>query len=480
MSLQSAGPNLKVVLVLRYVLGRRYTGFTGGSDIPVPPGNASYITITLGKEYDLSADLYLHLKPKSSIGHAFSNAVIQQQHLKYAALKMGEGAVAWALEEAANSLKRLQGEFQMVPDLPASEIRLNLETLILDVFMSTLSSHSEPLTLKLIPSMAREATRREVPFSNIVKNMRANQIIWINNFFAASTSRVFTPPIVQRLVARGASVVDELIEHFVLCYLDERQVLMESQIARRRALVERLISHTVILQPFDLKQIKKDHDLDLDHYHIGMLISNFDTKHGSDVGKLQRNLQDAITGGTPLVVSSTQHVTWAWISTPHPPTSAQLKRLEEILRHLSGTYCALGEPAKGHAGFRRTHLQARDVSNVATTSSIKGVIRWADHVLTILVGQDLEKAAWYVDSVLGPLASKSQKAAGYRHTLSAYLQSGNSLLHGAEALGIHRNTLVYRLQQIEALLDHPIKQRELEIRCALLLVTQYDVRVLRD
>ncbi|WP_439854789.1 PucR family transcriptional regulator [Pseudomonas yamanorum] len=428
----------------------------------------------------MTSDLFAHLKPKGSVEDAFSNAVIGQQHLSNAVLKMGEGAVAWALEEAANSLKRLQGEFQAVPDLPMPEIRLNLETLILDVFMSSLSRNGEHVTLKLIPSMARQAARREVPFSSVVKNMRANQIIWVNHFFSASASKAFTPSTVQRLVNSGTSVVDELIEHFVLCYLNERQVLMESQIARRRALVEKLIDNTGPLKPFELKQIKEDQGLDLEHFHIGIIISDLNTKLSSDLGKLQRNLQEAIIGNTPLVVSFTPHLTWAWVTTPHPPTPAQLKRLEETLAHLNGTQCALGEPAKGPAGFRRTHLQAKDVSRIATPSSINGVMRWTDHVLTILVGQDLEKAAWYVDSVLGPLANKSDKASGYRQTLSAYLQSGNSLLHGAEMLGIHRNTLVYRLQQIERLLRCPIKQRELEIRCALHLITQYEGGVLKD
>ena len=427
----------------------------------------------------MTTDLYSHLQPKGSVEDAFSKAVIGQHHLTNAVLKMGEGAVAWALEEAASSIKRLQDEFQTVPDLPTPEIRLNLETLILDIFMSSLSRNSEHFTLKLIPSMARQAARREVPFSSIVKNMRANQTIWVNHFFTASASRTFAPSTVQRLVTNGAGVVDEIIEHFVLCYLDERQVLMESQIARRRALVEKLIGNAGALQPFELKQIKKDHGLDLEHFHVGIIISDLNTKLSSDLGELQRNLQDAIIGDTPLVVSFTQHLTWAWVSTPRAPTPTQLKRLEETLGQLSGTQCALGEPAKGPAGFRRTHLQARDVSSVAILSPIKGVMRWADHVLTILVGQDLEKAAWYVDSVLGPLANKSEKAGGYRQTLSAYLQSGNSLLHGAEALGIHRNTLVYRLQQIELLLRCPIKQRELEIRCALHLITQYEGRVLK-
>lgn len=431
------------------------------------------------QEYRLSSDLYLHLNSERPAGEVFGDAAIPPKQLENAVMSLGVGAVAWALEEAANSLIRLQGEFQTVPDLPTPEIRLNLETLILDIMMSSISKTSEHLTLKLVPSMARQAARREVPFSSIVKNMRANQIAWVNHFFAASASLVMTPATVQRLVSSGAGVVDELIEHFVLCYLDERQALMESQIARRRALVEKLVGDDVKHKLLDLKQIKEDLGLDLQHYHIGIIISDINAKHSADLGKLQRNLQDAAVCDKALVVSSTQQVTWAWVSIASPPTPAQIKRLEETLTHLSGARCSLGEPAKGAAGFRRTHLQARDVSSVATASSIKGTMRWADYVLTILVGQDLEKAAWYVDSVLGPLAYVSEKADGYRQTLAAYLQSGNSLLHGAELLGIHRNTLVYRLQQIEVLLDYPIKQRELEIRCALHLVAHFDSRVLK-
>lgn len=101
----------------------------------------------------MTTDLYSHPKPKSSVEDAFSEAVISQKHLNNAVLMMGEGAVAWALEEAVSSLKRLQGEFQTVPDSPTPEIRLNLETLILDIFMSSLSRNSEHFTLKLIPSM---------------------------------------------------------------------------------------------------------------------------------------------------------------------------------------------------------------------------------------------------------------------------------------------------------------------------------------
>ena len=427
----------------------------------------------------MTSDLYLHLHPQRPTAEVLGDAAITPQQVANAVRLLGEGAVAWAIEEAANSLVRLRGEFQTVLDLPAPEIRLNLETLILDIMMSSISNTSEHLTLKLVPSMARQAARREVPFSSIVKNMRANQIAWVNHFFAASASLVMTPATVQRLVSSGAGVVDELIEHFVLCYLDERQSLMESQIARRRALVEGLVRDDVKHELLDFKQLKDELGLDLLNYHIGIIISDINATHSADLGKLQRRLQDATVCDNALVVSSTQQVTWAWISMASRPTSVQIKRLEGTLTLLSGARCSLGEPGKGAAGFRRTHLQARDVSSVVTTSSLKGTMRWADYVLTILLAQDLEKAAWYVDSVLGPLACTSEKADGYRQTLDAYLRSGNSLKHGAKLLGIHRNTLVYRLQQIEILLDYPIKQRELEIRCALHLVAHFEIRVLQ-
>lgn len=428
----------------------------------------------------MQAQLYFHLHPKAPCEEVIAGALVSVRQLDWAVQAMGKDAVAWALEEAAISMERLQGEFQSVPDLPTSEIRLNLETLILDIFMSCVGNTNDHQTLKLIPSMARQAARREVPFSSIVKNMRGNQILWINNFLRATTDQAISPGAVQRLITSGAGVVDELIERFVLSYLEERQTLMEGQIAKRRALVEKLISNEVFLDSLSFNQIRDDHGLDLSHFHIGLIITDINTKHSPDLGKLQRILQDVATGSTALFVAATQHVTWAWVSTAHCPTQAQLKRLGDTIANVRGIRCTTGEPARGLSGFRRTHLQAIDVSKVAIPTSVKGVLRWSDHLLTILVGQDLEKAAWYVQAVLGPLADNSAKAEGYRQTLNAYLNSGHSLLHGAERLGIHRNTLVYRLQQLEDLLTYPIKERELELRCALHLVNHFAVHVLRE
>lgn len=65
-----------------------------------------------------------------------------------------------------------------------------------------------------------------------------------------------------------------------------------------------------------------------------------------------------------------------------------------------------------------------------------------------------------------------------RLTLSAYLESGQSLLRAAERRNVHRNTVVYRLKRVEELLDRPLKQNDVEVRCALLLAETLGAGVL--
>lgn len=55
----------------------------------------------------------------------------------------------------------------------------------------------------------------------------------------------------------------------------------------------------------------------------------------------------------------------------------------------------------------------------------------------------------FVDDALGELHSQGKRGA-LRETLLAYLNAGGSHVETAAALGIHRNTLAYRLRQIEA------------------------------
>ncbi|MBA2275037.1 MAG: PucR family transcriptional regulator ligand-binding domain-containing protein [Actinobacteria bacterium] len=76
----------------------------------------------------------------------------------------------------------------------------------------------------------------------------------------------------------------------------------------------------------------------------------------------------------------------------------------------------------------------------------------------------------FVQSVLGPLISRdSARASGLVATVRAYIEAGGHWEAGAEALGIHRHTLRYRVRQAEEVLgrDLAVAENRFELWLAL-------------
>ncbi|MPY80585.1 MAG: hypothetical protein GEV04_19480 [Actinophytocola sp.] len=65
-----------------------------------------------------------------------------------------------------------------------------------------------------------------------------------------------------------------------------------------------------------------------------------------------------------------------------------------------------------------------------------------------------------------------------RATALAYLEAGGARA-AASALGVHKNTVLYRLRQVEDLLGHPIDKDPLRLHLALLLADHYGPRALQ-
>jgi DNA-binding PucR family transcriptional regulator len=53
--------------------------------------------------------------------------------------------------------------------------------------------------------------------------------------------------------------------------------------------------------------------------------------------------------------------------------------------------------------------------------------------------------------------------------LAIFLDEGASFVRAARRLGVHSNTVAYRVRRAEAELGHPVTERQLELRCALRL-----------
>jgi len=133
-------------------------------------------------------------------------------------------------------------------------------------------------------------------------------------------------------------------------------------------------------------------------------------------------------------------------------------------------HVAVGLPGAGVEGFRRSHLEASLARRAAEVLSLPGPIRFEDVCLDVLLTQDASEARRFVLRELGPLADGSDMSRRLVATLTAFYDEGSSFVRAARRLGVHENTVTYRVQRAEELLGHPVSERRLELQVALRLV----------
>jgi hypothetical protein len=131
---------------------------------------------------------------------------------------------------------------------------------------------------------------------------------------------------------------------------------------------------------------------------------------------------------------------------------------------------AVGGPANGVEGFVRAHAEAMHARRVAMMIPRTGdVTAYSNVALAALATTDLEHSRAFVIHNLGPLAEPGETNARLAETTRAYLDAGGSHGRAANRLGIHENTVRYRVRQVEDLLDRPIGPGDLDLRVALAL-----------
>jgi DNA-binding PucR family transcriptional regulator len=142
---------------------------------------------------------------------------------------------------------------------------------------------------------------------------------------------------------------------------------------------------------------------------------------------------------------------------------------------------ALGEPALGVTGFRRTHQQAVSAQAVALAAgpAAPPVTPFAEVAPLALMSGSLDLLRAWVAETLGPLADDDDHNARLRDTLRVFLQESGSYKATAERLTLHKNTVQYRVRKAEESLQRPVVQDRLRIELALLAVQWLGVAVLR-
>jgi DNA-binding PucR family transcriptional regulator len=172
----------------------------------------------------------------------------------------------------------------------------------------------------------------------------------------------------------------------------------------------------------------------------------------------------------PLFVPCDETSAWAWLAiTPAAVLSRDAPQAVLGERALPVSL-ALGEPASGVEGFRRTHQQALRAQSVALTAGPHHVpvTYFIDVAPAAMMCTDIESARQWVRETLGALAIDAERNTRLRETARVFLQSGGSYTSTAEQLFLHRNTVQYWVQKAEELRGRPLREGRLDVKLALL------------
>ncbi|MFY4723050.1 PucR family transcriptional regulator [Streptomyces sp. LaBMicrA B280] len=161
-----------------------------------------------------------------------------------------------------------------------------------------------------------------------------------------------------------------------------------------------------------------------------------------------------------LSVMASDATRWVWL-TGRPDTD----RVRAGLDRLPAVRVALGSPALGVNGFRRSHLDALTTQRMlARLASAQRLASHDEVELVALLSQDLERADRFVQRTLGDLEHAPDDLTD---AVRAFLAEQCNASRAATRLFTHRNTLLRRLSRADRLLPRPLAEHPLDVAAAL-------------
>lgn len=356
-----------------------------------------------------------------------------------------------------------------VPEMDTPALRANL--------------HASTLALGriMLPNLATGATPTELPDEAYVlaesiahNGMDLRVLLRIYRSGQQAMIRVLTDQI--SLASLDADATRELVRHAAGCVTDWAGTCVEQlsptfatqhapdqpgRFARRRETVRAIVSGSVI----DPAVAELRLGYCLDDVHLAYLLWLDDDAPGSlaDLERAAQRIAAQLDARGSFALAGGSRTVWAWARTNRCATP-ELSGLAAA----GSMRLAFGLPAPGLAGFRRSHLESLAAQRIQRMRRRTGRVVLYDSVeLDYLVSQDDEAMHAFVERELSALSGPGAALARLRETLGCYLERMCSVESTARELGIHRNTVRYRLERIEHLLGHPIEARRLELEVAL-------------
>lgn len=214
----------------------------------------------------------------------------------------------------------------------------------------------------------------------------------------------------------------------------------------------------------------------LDGRHVAFVIwrdnppdTGPDRRFFEEIDKLGAQLAEVLdAGGLLLLPMAGYYAGWASVGASYADVAPDRPRLPASG---GGTRLALGRAGRGLPGFRRSYeeaLLAKRVASLAERPPACGT-SFARVALDALMTTNLDEARQFVQYEIGSLLEDSDAARRLMATLEIFLEEESSFVRTARRLGVHENTVAYRVRRVEELLGRRVTERQLELRSALRL-----------
>src|SRR6201996_3675526 len=264
--------------------------------------------------------------------------------------------------------------------------------------------------------------------------------------------------------------VEAIERRLTVVYDSERDEWVRGAAAVRADEVRALLTGTGAV---DATAVSLRLGYELDRIHVGFVVSS---EEGGErpggaggvvagVEGVAAAVAESLGAGAPLTVAEGRHLA-CWAGLRSEPDLSRLRLPRSGARGLS---VAAGTPAAGVDGFVLSHHEALLARRVAPLRGDgAGVVaNYPDLALEALLAEDPDAARRFGARELGPLAAGDDATARLASTVAIFLEDGSSFVHAGRRLGIHANTVAYRVRRAESLLGRPLTERQLELRVAL-------------
>ncbi len=367
----------------------------------------------------------------------------------------------------------------LLPDPESFEAnRASTEASILG-FAQILEQGADPAAASLgtaTLAYTKEAAQRGIPLTTLMRSYRLGH--------GAAWERVATLIAAHASDSEQRAIATELCSAWLFAYVDaalllaedfytaERERWVRSTAATRAATIETILAG----DPIDAALASRRLGYELDRRHTAVIAwlqaheEGYDTHPAMEAAIAQ--VRDRLGATSALVQPLGILSIAAWIGTRDAVSPRQLDDLRVDTHAAPGVRIATGEPGHGIAGFRQSHneaTQARRVAELAARPS-GTVTRYSRVALAAIATADLDQARTFVARELhGLAAGDDDLTTRLTATVRTYLDEHSSRSRTAKRLGIHENTVSYRIKQAEEILGRSLDQRTLELRVALAL-----------